>query len=171
MNHVPDPPKADFVVRRFEPADRDAIQEIRRRAFHPVFASFRRLLGDEIFHAEYGDADGSQAEYLDSLCRTDSEKELYVLLASGRIVGFTGLSAEPAKRRGEIDLNAVAPEYQGRGGGQFMYAFALGRLKELGVSVVRVSTGNDASHAAARGAYARAGFDAAIPAVTLYRLL
>lgn len=169
MNRT-DPP-VNFVVRRFESADRDAIQTIRQRAFRPVFESFRQLLGNEIFHAQYDDADASQASYLDSICRSESGKEVYVLLASGLVIGFIGLSAELDRKKGEIDLNAVAPEYQGRGGGQLMYAFALRRLKALGVSVVRVSTGNDASHMAAREAYQRVGFEAAIPSVTLYQLI
>lgn len=160
-----------FSARRFEPSDRNAVQAIRQHSFQSVFDSFRRLLGDEIFQAEYGDAHESQAGYLDSICQTESGKEVYVLLASGRVIGFVGLSADLDRRRGEIDLNAVAPEHQGHGGGQFMYAFALRRLKELGVSVVRVSTGADSSHAAARRAYEGVGFRAAIPTMTMYRLL
>jgi len=162
---------AEFAMRRFEPSDRDAIQSIRQRAFVPIFDSFRRLLGDEIFQREYSDAHESQAAYLDSICQDGSGKEVYVLVVSGRVVGFVGLSADVDRRRGEIDLNAVAPDYQGRGAGKFMYAFALNRLKALGVTVVRVSTGNDASHGPARRAYEGAGFSASIPTVTMYRLV
>jgi GNAT superfamily N-acetyltransferase len=164
-------PGVEFAMRRFEPSDRDAIQAIRQRAFQPVFDSFRRLLGDEIFRAEYDDADESQAGYLDSICQHESNVEVYVLLAPDRVIGFVGLSADVDRSRGEIDLNAVDPEHQGQGGGQFMYAFALRRLKELGVSVVRVSTGNDSSHGPARRAYEGVGFNAWVPSVTMYRLL
>jgi predicted kinase/ribosomal protein S18 acetylase RimI-like enzyme len=169
--HRDQDPLAEFAMRRFEPPDRDAIQAVRQRAFQPVFDSFQRLLGNEIFRAEYNDADESQAAYLDSICQHESGKEVYVLIEAGAVIGFVGLSADVDRKRGEIDLNAVAPEHQGRGGGQFMYAFALRRLKELGVLVVRVSTGNDSSHGAARRAYEGVGFRASIPSITMYRLL
>ncbi len=162
---------ASFSIRRAEPADRPALQTTRQRAFRSVYESFRRLVGEDIFRAQFGDADARQGRYLDSICEPDSGKEVYVLLDRERVIGFVGLSVDVAAGTGEIDLNAVDPDHQGRGGGQFMYTFALGRLKELGASVARVSTGNDASHAAARAAYARAGFSAAIPSVTLYRLI
>jgi predicted kinase/GNAT superfamily N-acetyltransferase len=164
-------PSLEFALRPFQAPDRDAVQDIRRRAFQPVWESFRKLLGDDIFQAEYDDADESQASYLDSLCQDESGKEVYVLLLSGHVVGFVGLSADLDRKRGQIDLNAVAPEHQGKGGGQFMYAFAVGRLIELGAAVVRVSTGNDSSHGPARRAYEGVGFDAAIPTITMYRLL
>jgi ribosomal protein S18 acetylase RimI-like enzyme len=160
-----------FAVRRFTSVDRAAVQAIRQRAFRSVFASFRELVGEEIARIEFADADERQADYLDSICRSESGREVYVLLETGRVIGFVGLAADAERRTGEIDLNAVDPEHQGRGAGQFMYAFALGRLKELGAAVVQVSTGNDPSHAAARQAYVRAGFSAAIPGITFYRLV
>jgi hypothetical protein len=69
-------PSLEFALRRFQPPDRDAVQDIRRRAFQPVWESFRKLLGDDIFQAEYDDADESQASYLDSLCQDESGKEV-----------------------------------------------------------------------------------------------
>jgi ribosomal protein S18 acetylase RimI-like enzyme len=160
-----------FTMRRFTSGDRDDVHAIRQRAFHGVFASFRALVGEEIARVEFVDADERQADYLDTICASGSGKEVYVLLAGGRVIGFLGLVADPGRRTGEIDLNAVDPEHQGRRAGQFMYAFALRRLRDLGASVVQVSTGADASHAPARHAYMRAGFSASIPSITYYRLV
>ena len=87
------------------------------------------------------------------------------------VVGFIGLSMNQASKRGEIDLNAVDPEYQGKGIGEFMCRFALQRMREAGMNVVRVSTGGDSSHAQARRAYEKAGFEVFIPSITMYQKL
>lgn len=73
--------------------------------------------------------------------------------------------------RGEINLNAVDPEFQGRGGGEKMYTFAVARLREKGVRLVGVGTGLDAAHEPARRAYEKAGFLVGIPYIALFQLL
>jgi hypothetical protein len=52
-----------------------------------------------------------------------------------------------------------------------MYAFALSRMREVGMRAATVSTGADASHAPARRAYEKAGFAAHIPSVWMCRPL
>ena len=88
---------------------------------------------------------------------------------SEQVVAFIGISMNRQSGKGEIDLNAVDPSYQGQGIGRFMYEFAIRRMKETGVKVVKVSTGADSSHAAARRAYERAGFGASIPSIMMYQ--
>jgi predicted kinase len=46
-----------FEMRRFEPVDRAAIQDIRKRAFQSTYASWRELLGKAVFDIEYGNFD------------------------------------------------------------------------------------------------------------------
>ncbi len=130
-----------YEIRRFARSDRDAIQNIRKRAFESVYASWRELLGEAIFEIEYGDADQRQAEYLELVCQEDSGKEVYVLICSCRVIGFIGVSIEEDRRIGEIDLNAVDPDFQGHGAGTHLYTFAVARLRERGVSLAKVGTG------------------------------
>jgi len=87
------------------------------------------------------------------------------------VVGFIGFSMNRACRRGEIDLNAVDPEHQGGGIGEFMYRFAISRMHGAGIEVVKVSTGGDSSHVQARRAYEKAGFNVFIPSITMYQKL
>ena len=87
------------------------------------------------------------------------------------VVGFISFSVNRAYKRGEIDLNAVDPEHQGAGIGEFMYGFAIRRMQDAGIQVVKVSTGADTSHAQARRAYEKAGFNVFIPSMTMYRKL
>jgi hypothetical protein len=52
-------------------------------AFAPIFASFRALLGDEIYELAQAHADRNQGAYLASLLAPDSGWELYVAEESG----------------------------------------------------------------------------------------
>jgi len=165
------PHKSPASTRPFHPEDKRILQEIRRRAFEPVFNSWRGLLGPEIFNRQYLDADQKQAEYLDFLFEQKLGKELYVLEHDGQIVGFLGLSIDEDGQGGEIDLNAIHPDHQARGLGLALYSFAIKRLRERGVTLARVGTALDASHAPARRAYEKAGFLVGLPYVTMFQLL
>lgn len=66
---------------------------------------------------------------------------------------------------GEIALNGVHPDYAGRGIGTALYELALDEMAAAGLKVATVSTGGDPSHAPARRAYEKAGFDVGIPSV------
>jgi hypothetical protein len=52
-----------------------------------------------------------------------------------------------------------------------MYCHALECMKDAGMKVATVATGGDASHAPARRAYRKAGFDAEVPSVWMCRRL
>jgi ribosomal protein S18 acetylase RimI-like enzyme len=94
---------------------------------------------------------------------------MYVATVNEAVVGFIGLAMNQACGRGEIDLNAVDPEHQGQGIGEFMYKFAMRRMQSAGMKVAKVSTGGDSSHLAARKAYEKAGFNVFIPSITMYQ--
>lgn len=161
----------DRRIRPFEPRDLPRLHEIRAAAFAPVFASFRSLVGDRIAPVAFGAAEAEQGALLDSICAPNSGKEMYVVECAGEIAGFCAIGFDPKSRLGEIELNAVHPDHQGRGVGSFLYDFALRRMKEAGMIAATVGTGGDASHAPARRAYEKAGFGPALPTVYLYKSL
>ena len=158
-------------IRAFQPGDLPAIQAIRKRAFQPIYDSFRTLVSEDVFRLEFSDWDQAQGEYLQSICAVNSGKEVYVATLGEAIVGFVAIYMNSATRRGEIDLNAVDPEHQGKGIGEFMYRFAISRMQRAGITVVKVSTGGDSSHVPARRAYEKAGFKVFIPSLTMYQKL
>jgi GNAT superfamily N-acetyltransferase len=147
------------------------LQEIRRAAFAPVFASFRSILGDEIYELAQRRDDDAQEGLLASLLPADSGWELFVAQSSAEIVGFCSVRLNHETTVGEIGLNAVDPAHGGKGIGTAMYEFAVARLKEAGMKVATVGTGGDPSHAPARRAYRKAGFELEIPSVWMYRKL
>jgi GNAT superfamily N-acetyltransferase len=151
--------------------DMPRLDAIRRAAFAPVFASFRSILGDEIYEAAQRRDDEAQGALLASFVAPDSIWELYVARSENDVVGFMALRLDRQTRIGEIGLNAVDPARAGTGFGTALYAFAVNRMKEAGLKVATVGTGGDPSHAPARRAYQKAGFSVELPTVWMYRRL
>jgi GNAT superfamily N-acetyltransferase len=147
------------------------MQAVRQAAFAPIFRSFREIVGEQIYALALASSDREQAELLDGLCQPPSASQVFVATTGERIVGFVAFSLDEKTRIGEIGLNAVDPDHAGQGIGTTMYEFVLARMKESGMAVATVGTGGDPSHAPARRAYAKAGFGAGIPSVSLYRAL
>jgi ribosomal protein S18 acetylase RimI-like enzyme len=161
----------DLALRRARPEDEPRLQAIRRAAFAPVFASFRSLLGDELYDLAQRREDEAQEAMLSSLLAPDSLWELYVAEFDGETVGFVSVRLDEETGIGEIGLNAVDPPRGGVGIGTAMYEFAVRLMAESGMKVATVATGGDASHEPARRAYLKAGFDTVIPSVWMVRKL
>ncbi len=141
------------------------LQEVRRAAFAPVFASFRAILGEELYQLAQASKDAAQSEYLASLLAPDSGWEMYVAEREGVIVGFVSFQLDHSTLIGEIGLNAVHPDWAGTGIGTTMYEFALADMRAAGMRVATVSTGGDPSHAPARRAYEKVGFNVGVPSI------
>ena len=158
-------------IRAFEQRDLTRLHEIRDAAYQPVFQSFRSIVGEKIAHVAFSNAEREQAELLDKICEAKSSHDVFVVEHGSEIVAFCSVTFNQKSKVGEIDLNAVHPDYQGRGIGTWMYEFALDQLRAAGMSVATVGTGDDPSHAPARRAYEKAGFGPVLPNVYLYRSL
>lgn len=156
-------------IKSFRPQDVEALQQIRELAFVPVFESFRHLVGPEIAEVALASAEAEQAQLLTKICALDSLEQLFVALLDGQIVGFVAVSLDKETRVGEIGLNAVHPDFSGRGIGTRLYRHAIEVMKAAGMKVASVGTGGDPSHAPARRAYEKAGFGPSIPSIWMYR--
>ncbi len=163
--------RSELVIREAGPSDAARLQEVREAAFAPVFASFREILGEEIYQVAQAGDDAAQGDYLDSLLAPDSEWALYVVERDGVVVGFVSYKLDQSTSVGEIGLNAVHPDWAGAGIGTAMYEFAVAQMRAAGMRVATVSTGGDPSHAPARRAYEKAGFNVGIPSVWLCQKL
>jgi ribosomal protein S18 acetylase RimI-like enzyme len=161
----------DPIIRPLEPGDLATLQNIRQAAFAPVFRSFRDIVGEKIATIALASAEAEQSQLLDTICAADSTHHVLIAMIDEETVGFVSFTIDADKRTGEIGLNAVHPDYAGRGIGTRMYQKAMARMKEQGVEVATVGTGADPSHAPARRAYEKAGFGPRIPSIYLYKLL
>jgi ribosomal protein S18 acetylase RimI-like enzyme len=169
--HVMDAPRPNIVIRPVRADDHPHLESVRRAAFAPVFASFRAILGDDLYELAQAREDARQEELLVALLLPESVWEVYAAERAGTVVGFVAIQLNQETRVGEIGLNAVHPDHAGQGIGTAMYHFAIARMKEAGMRVATVATGGDPSHAPARRAYEKAGFTVHIPSVWLCRKL
>ncbi len=163
--------ETELHFRLARPGDIDRLQAIRRDAFAPIFASFRSILGPDLYELAQRRDDESQGELLESLLAADSGWEVCIAEAAGEVVGFVSVRLDHERSVGEVGLNAVDPKYAGRGIGTAMYDMALERMRTSGMKVATVATGGDPSHDAARRAYRKADFDRELPGVWMYRRL
>ena len=161
----------EIAIREFSSGDLETLQCIRRQAFEPIFRSFRETVGPEIAATAFAAADGEQAQLLEKLSEETSTQEMFVAELEDRIVGFVAVTFDIKTEVGEISLNAVHPEFAGRGIGTTLYTFALTRMKEKGMKVATVGVGGDKAHAPARGSYEKVGFQHSIPSLWMYQLL
>ena len=159
----------DVVIRRFEASDLDAIVEFSLRAWEPVFASVRSVLG-EIFLRLHPDWSANQAEAVRSSC-TNDDRDVFVAVVNDRQVGFVavGLNAFH-ERMGWIEIIGVDPDYQRRGISSQLTEFAIDHMRRHGMDIAVVETGGDSGHAPARAAYEAAGFTP-LPVARYFRLL
>ena len=134
-----------------------AVVRLSLAAWAPVFASFERVLGPTLYQRLCPAWTASQARTVEAVC-TDPAVTTWVAEAAGRVVGFIAYQTDASTREGEIALLAVAPAAQNQGLRTRLNAFALDRLRELGMRLAVVGTGGDPGHAPARRSYEKAGY-------------
>ena len=169
MNNANGDPEINFIVAQIE--DLDMLEEIRQKAFQPIFESFRKILGDTIYEHAQLPEDIAQKDLLRALFDEDSVWQTWKVLSDEKVIGFISVRLDKAARVGEIGLNAIDPDFGQQGIGTCMYHFAVDVMKEAGMKVATVATGGDPAHLPARKAYRKAGFGVEIPSVWMCQVL
>lgn len=163
--------RPNVVMRLARADDLPYFEDVRQAAFAPVFASFRSILGKDIYNLAQAHEDEAQGQLLVSLLAPESGWIIYAAEMNCTVIGFVSIQLSQDTQVGEIGLNAVHPNHAGQGVGTRMYDFAIARMKDAGMQVATVGTGGDPSHAPARRAYEKAGFTVKIPSVWLCQKL
>jgi ribosomal protein S18 acetylase RimI-like enzyme len=159
-------------IRALRLGEVDAVVEFSVRAWRPVFESFTRVMGPEIFRRIYPDWQAIQAEAVADACRAEGNR-VWVAEADGSLAGFIVVVVHrlnPETESGEIYMVAVDPDYQNEGIGLALVNFAVDRIAELGIPLAEIGTGGDPGHAPARRVYEKAGFTP-VPLVRYYKAL
>ncbi len=146
-------------------ADLEVLETIRLKAFEPVFASFRKILGDVIYETAQLAEDLAQGAILKSYFEESSAWQTWKVTFQSQVIGFIAIRCDRPSLVGEIGLNAIDPDYSGKGLGTETYRFAVAQMKAEGMKVATVATGGDPAHLPARKAYRNAGFTVEIPSV------
>lgn len=144
-------------IRPFKPSDLDALVDLSLRAWTPVYASLRTVLGDEIFFRLHPTWELDQAEAVRSSCT--SERDVFVAVVDDRPVGFVAVALDAFhERMGVIDIIGVDPDYQRRGVASRLTTAAIDHMRSSGMDVAVVETGGDPGHEPARALYEAEGF-------------
>jgi ribosomal protein S18 acetylase RimI-like enzyme len=172
----PAPPAGEATVnerlrplRRDDPEDVAAVERLALAAWAPVFRSFKRVLGAEIYARLYPDWRASQKADVERVC-TEEKYTVWVAEAEGQVAGYVAYTTDAETKVGEVYMLAVDPGRQRRGLGTRLNALALDRLREAGMELAQVSTGGDPGHEPARRSYEKAGYTA-FPTVWYFQLL
>jgi GNAT superfamily N-acetyltransferase len=162
---------AGIEIRPYDEGDLDAIIEFSLRAWEPVFASLREVLGEAIFaRLHQPDWRAVQAETVRSSCTSD-ERRVFVAVADGRAVGFAAVVVNAFHEgMGVVDIIAVDPTYQRRGIARQLMDRSVEHMRAEGMDIAAVETGGDAGHGPARALYESLGYRA-LPVVRYLRLL
>jgi ribosomal protein S18 acetylase RimI-like enzyme len=148
--------------------DVKALVQLSLLAWAPVFPSFERLLGHNIYTLIWPDWRTSQRAAIETVCKEPEKTTVWVAELDGRVVGFLAYELNMKDKTGEVVLLAVHPEFQNLGIGTELNQFALQKMKESGMKMARVDTGGDPSHAPARRSYEKAGYTA-LPLVRYFK--
>ena len=129
------------------------------RAWAPVFNKLRSAVQPYVYKAFYPDGwRVRQTGDIDSFLQAERQNA-WVAVEATSVVGWVGIRLHPEDRMGEIYIVAVDPDYQRRGIGSALVDHAIRKIREAGMEIAMVETGDDPGHAPSRATYQRAGFE------------
>jgi GNAT superfamily N-acetyltransferase len=145
-------------IEPYNPHYLDAVVRLSLRAWTPVFESIQNAMDADVYQVFYPEHwRVSQQKAIEDVCAAE-DTNVWVAVVSGSAVGFVAVKLDPESSLGEIYMVAVDPDFQGHGIGSALIEFALAWMKEAGMSVAMVETGDDPGHAPARRTYEKLGF-------------
>ena len=129
------------------------------RAWEPVHASLREVMGDELFDLQHQpDWRAKQQRDVESVLEGE-DFIVWVAEEAGAVVGFAAATIRRDEHMGEIHMLAVDPGSQNKGIGTELTDIATDWIREAGMPVAFISTGGEGTgHDAAHATYEKAGY-------------
>jgi len=156
-------------IRPIQESDTQELIALTLFAFEPIFDSFEKILGPDIFPVLYPDWRALHTKIvLDAI--GDESIHFWVAEVHDKAVGLITYILNHENKHGEVHFLAVHPDFQNLGIGTALNLFVLEKFKEAGMILAEVGTGGDESHAPARKAYENAGYTA-LPLTRYYKKL
>ena len=146
-------------IEPYAPSHLDTVIRLSLRAWTPVFDSMQKSLNADVYRAFYTDNwRVSQQEAVEDVCAAE-DTNVWVAIDTDSTVGFVAVKLHSENSMGEVYMVAVDPDFQGHGIGAALIEFALDWMKDAGMSIAMVETGDDPGHAPARHTYEKVGFE------------
>lgn len=143
----------------YQPKYRTALLDLSIRAWEPVFPRTREDVPRFVYEAFYSRG-WRERQYEDLAAVLDEEPcNVDVAVHDDRPAGWVCTRLYPEDRMGEIYVLAVDPQCQRQGVGSELMEHSFRRIRDAGMRMVMVETGDDRGHAPARAAYEAVGFE------------
>jgi GNAT superfamily N-acetyltransferase len=156
-------------IRDYRSSDQEAVVALSLRAWAPVFASLRQVLGAEIFRRLHPDWRADQETAVHAVL-SDRATQVWVAEAASGPAGFVAAKLDSDSLVGEIYMLAVDPPAQGQCIGTALTEVATDWLRMSGMRVAMVDTRGDRGHAPARQVYEKADYTL-LPVARYFRAL
>jgi GNAT superfamily N-acetyltransferase len=157
-------------IRLYRASDREAVVALALRAWEPVFASMRQVLGDEIDTLLHGEAWRVHQQHEVEAALDDEEMRRWVAESDDVALAFMAVRLHHQRSIGQVWMIAVDPDSQDRGLGTALTNVATDWMRAAGMRVAMIGTGGDPGHAPARRVYQKAGYTP-IPVANYFKAL
>jgi GNAT superfamily N-acetyltransferase len=147
-----------FEITSFAPRHHAQVLSLSMRAWTPVFAQMRQDVQPFVYDNFYPNGwDVRQTADIEIFLRDEGDK-VWVACLGETVVGWAGLRLHPEDKMGEIYILAVDPDHQRQGIAAALIDTAHSVMREAGMAMVMVETGDDDGHTASRATYERTGY-------------
>ena len=160
------------IIRHARESDIERITEITLKQWAPVFASYKNLIGEELYEIWFKNQKEEKVQTVTK--QALDSNHCIVTEIDGYVVGFAVFfyqTAANGDKVGVLTNNAVDSDFGGRGLGTKQYEYIFDLMRKEGCVSVSVATGLDDAHAPARRAYEKAGFEKGIPQIRYFKKL
>lgn len=140
-------------------SDEAEVVDLSVRAWTPVFEKLQPAVQPYVYQAFYPRGWRTRQTADIRAFLADEGERAFVAREGGRIVGWAGIRLHDEDRMGELYIIAVDPAHQKRGVAGALMRHALAAMREAGMTIAMVETGDDPGHAPSRAAYEGMGFE------------
>ncbi|MDQ8755419.1 GNAT family N-acetyltransferase [Sphingosinicella sp. LHD-64] len=148
-----------FRILPYDETYRAEVLALSLRSWAPVFAQLEPAVPPYVYHTFYPDGWGARqtadiGRFLDAEGRC-----VWVACDDRAVLGWVGVRLHPEDHMGEVYILAVDPDRQRQGLARALLERALDHMRDAGMRIAMVETGDDPGHAPSRAAYERSGFE------------
>ncbi|WP_291864789.1 GNAT family N-acetyltransferase [Bradyrhizobium sp.] len=149
----------NFQIAAFHDSHRSQVLELSLRAWAPVFEKFKPAVQAYVYDAFYPQGwRVRQTSDIEQFLKAEAG-QVWVAIQADSVLGWVGIRVHPEDKMGEIYILAVDPNHQRRGIARALMDHAMAQMRQTGMKIVMVETGDDPGHAPSRATYERAGFE------------
>jgi GNAT superfamily N-acetyltransferase len=148
-----------FTIRSFKEEDHQAVLAVSMRSWAPVFADFEPAVAPHVFNAFYPHGwRARQSAEIEDFLKAEAGN-VWVAMDGDALIGWVGIRLHYEDSMGEIYILAVEPDAQRQGVGRALIDKSFEQMRNAGLSIVMVETGDDPGHASSRLTYESIGFE------------